>query len=165
MLGRFLRSAAVVFAGLPLPGLAQEADVVRHRDWQLVRSPDGSCIASATFGLRAADTGLLTVSLLPDVSGDAAAVMTARVPLGAAIDTPLAYSRPTGPEAVGLAWQSCDAQTCLAMTALDATELDRLKRGLRVFFAFRPLPGVSPLIVPVSLLGLTRAWAGVQDCS
>ena len=159
-----LRSIAFVVAILPLPSVAQEIEIARHADWQTVRGGDGTCLASATFGLRQADTGLLTVALLPDATSEARAVMTARVPLGAALDTPLAYSWPTGPEATGLAWQSCDSDTCLAMATIDAEEVDRLKRGLRVFFAFRPLPDVAPLIVPVSLIGLTRAWNEAQDC-
>jgi invasion protein IalB len=147
---------------------AQDPQTTRHRDWQVVRDGNGGCLAATTAGLAAGKTGLLTLSLLPlpDQTGarTAGALMSARVPLGVSLTEPLAYSRAQTSEAVGLAWQRCDAETCLAMAPISAEELARLKRGRRVLFAFRPLRGSKPLIVPVSLMGLTRAWGAVTDC-
>lgn len=159
-----LPALGFVLAAAVQPAASQVPETTAYRDWQVVRDGDGRCIASTTVGLREADSGLVTVSLMRAGQGDAAALMSARVPLGAALDQPLAYTWRSGPTAQGLEWQSCDSDTCLALAPLDADELERLKRGRRVFFAFRPLPGARPLIVPVSLLGLTRAWAEVQDC-
>lgn len=66
---------------------------------------------------------------------------------------------------MGLAWQSCDAETCLASGGTGPQKLARLQRGRRILLGFRPLPSSRPLVVPVSLMGITRAWAAVQDCT
>lgn len=161
---RFASALAFGLLASPLPAAAQVVEATRHLDWQVVQDVAGRCVASTTVGLRSADSGLVTVTMLPDAADPASAVMTARVPLGAALDQPLAFTWSTGQVAVGLDWQSCDDKTCLAMTPVPPDELDRLKRRQRVYFAFRPLPGVTPLIVPVSLMGLTRAWNDVQAC-
>ena len=160
---RLLLASLALLAYMPAVVSAETVEMTRHRDWQVVEDRAGRCLAVTTVGLRAADSGLITVALLPG-DGTAAATMSARVPLGAALDAPLAYSYRTGATATGLAWQSCDETTCLAVAALDGAEISRLERAREVFFAFRPLPGVTPLIVPVSLMGLTRAWADVQAC-
>jgi len=162
-----IRVFSVLALGLflsPLPAAAQVVQATRHIDWQVVKDMAGRCVASTTVGLRSADSGLVTLTMLPDTADRTAAVMTARVPLGVALDQPLAFTWSTGQVAVGLDWQSCDDKTCLAMTPVPPAELERLKRRERVFIAFRPLPDVTPLIVPVSLMGLTRAWAEVQAC-
>jgi len=67
---------------------------------------------------------------------------------------------------VGLkAWQYCTPETCVASGGVSEAELNKLRAGRRVFLGFVPLPGSAPLITPVSLLGITRAWNAVQDCS
>lgn len=90
--------------------------------------------------------------------------MTARVPLGASLASGIAYLHVQGDEAVGLAWQYCDAQTCLASGGTSAAELGRLKKGTRIYLGFTPLPGSRALIVPVSLLGFTKSWAALESC-
>jgi len=162
-----IRFAAAFALGLlisPLPAAAQVVEATRHLDWQVVQDVAGRCVASTSVGLRSDDSGLVTVTMLRDAADPTAAVMTARAPLGAALDHPLAVTWSSGQVAVGLDWQSCDDKTCLAMMPVPAVEMDRLKRRQRVYFAVRPLPGVTPLIVPVSLMGLTRAWNDVQAC-
>ena len=138
----------------------------RIRDWEVIRGAEG-CVATTSVGLRAAGSGLVTVALLPrpGAQGGAPAVMTVRVPLGAHLASGIAYTHPGQTAAVGLAWQSCDAETCLASGGIGPEELGRLQRGRRILLGFRPLPSSRPLVVPVSLMGVTRAWAAVQDCA
>lgn len=153
-----LAALLVMICALPVP--AQD----RYRDWQVTHGPSG-CVATVGVGLRSPASGLVTIAVFPrGDGGDVPAVMTMRVPLGVHLASGIAYSHPDSPEAVGLAWQSCDAETCLASGGVSAGELTRLKAGLRIFVAFRPLPESRALIVPVSLLGFTRAWDAVQSC-
>ncbi|MEC7763782.1 MAG: invasion associated locus B family protein [Pseudomonadota bacterium] len=156
----------LIFGILPLilPALAVAQDTPEtYRDWSVARG-DAGCVAVISVGLRDADSGLLTAALLPRDDSDIPAVMTVRVPLGAALSQPLTYTYPRGAEAVGLAWQSCSDRTCLASGPVSAAELERLKQANQIFFGFQPLPGARPLIVPVSLLGVTRAWTAAQAC-
>lgn len=136
----------------------------RFRDWTLVQAEAG-CAATISVGLAQGSTGLLTVGLLPRRgAGDFPAVITVRVPVGAALTEPLSYAHPGETAAVPLAWQACDARTCLATGGVSSAELAKLQRGRRVFMAYRPLPGSRSLIVPVSLLGVTAAWQRVLEC-
>jgi invasion protein IalB len=161
-----MRSALALAAMLLATQAAAEPERERIRDWQVLRAAEG-CVATTSVGLRAAGTGLVTLALLPRprAAGGAPAVMTVRVPLGAHLASGIAYTHPGETEAVGLAWQSCDAETCLASGGIGPEELGRLQRGRRILLGFRPLPSSRPLVVPVSLMGVTRAWAAVQDCA
>lgn len=156
--GRIL--LAVLFGLTGLPAKGQDT----YRDWVVAEGPAG-CVATITLGLGAPETGLLTLSLLPrQGGGEVPAVMGVRVPVGAALTEPLSYVHPGDDRAIALAWQTCDARTCLATGGVSAEELARLKAGRRIFVAFRPDPDSRALIVPVSLLGTTRAWGRVESC-
>jgi invasion protein IalB len=157
------RPAALALAMLFPPFAAAQDGQRDFRDWSTVRGEAG-CVAIISVGLREADSGLLTIALLPQHDEEFPAIMTARVPLGAMLNQPLTYTHPRGEEAIGLTWQSCNERTCLASTPLGVEEIERLKRGTRIFYGFQPLPGVRPLIVPISLLGVTRAWNEAQAC-
>lgn len=158
------KQTMIGIAALLWPTLSQAQGAEdSFRDWSVARGEAG-CVAIISVGLREAQSGLLTVALLPRDDDETPAVMTVRVPLGAALDQPLSYTYPRGDEAVGLQWQTCNDRTCLASGPVSAAELDRLKRANRVFFGFQPLPGARPLIVPVSLLGVTGAWEAAQAC-
>lgn len=152
---------------LMLAGTAAAQAPEVFRDWEVVRGPAG-CIAATSVGLRDPASGLATVALVPRAgdAGDAPAVMTVRVPLGAHLASGIAYSHPgDAGAAVGLVWQSCDAQTCLASGGVSAAEMTRLLAGRRILLGFRPLPGARALVVPVSLLGVTAAWTRVRACA
>ncbi|WP_407495971.1 invasion associated locus B family protein [Pseudooceanicola sp. MF1-13] len=140
---------------------AQEAEA--YRDWSVLRSDQG-CLASLSVGLKTADSGLATVSLYRRLETETPAIVTVRVPLGVDLTGGIAYTHPGREDAVGLAWQYCDDATCLASGALNGAEITRLQKGTRVYLGFRPLPGARMLVVPVSLLGFTRAWDAVQAC-
>ena len=163
MSGMFQRLSSFILAMFfPAIAVAQDAGET-FRDWSVARNSAG-CIAVISVGLREAGSGLLTLALLPGPNDDTPSIMTVRVPLGAALNQPLTYTYPRGDEAVGLEWQSCSDRTCLASGPVSEPELDKLKRANRIFFGFQPLPGARPLIVPVSLLGVTRAWDAAQAC-
>lgn len=138
------------------------------RDWTVVSGTDAGkgCFATTSVGLKSPSSGLATVALyrLPQMQDDTVAVMTARVPLGASLSAGIAYLHPNGSEAVGLAWQYCDDQTCLASGGVTAPELARLQKGTRLFLGFTPLPASRSLIVPVSLLGFTASWSALAKC-
>ncbi|MDN5786648.1 invasion associated locus B family protein [Pseudorhodobacter sp.] len=135
-------------------------------DWRVVQG-DAGCVATIDIGLRAPSSGLATIAiLLRHGAGQKAvpAVMTLRVPVGVALAEPPAYVHAGASDAVGLAWQSCSKRSCMASGGVSAAEMDRLKKGRRIFVAFRPLKDARPLIVPVSLLGVTRALEVLDDC-
>lgn len=146
---------------------AQSFETQDIRDWTVVRGGDGAgCFATVSVGLKAPSSGLATLSLFPRrAEAGAPAVLSVQVPLGASLPDGIAYTYRSGSEAVGLAWQYCTERTCVASGGVSAAELDRLKRGRRIFLGFVPLPGSAAVITPVSLLGITKAWAEVQACS
>jgi invasion protein IalB len=150
-----VRAAALALAMPGGPAAAQD-----FRDWQAVKAAD-RCIATTSVGLAGPDSGLATLAVFPRGGG---AVVTVRVPLGADLSAGIAYTHPGRDDAVGLAWQSCDSETCLAAGTLSDAEIGRLEAGRSVYLGFRPLPGSPGLIAPVSLLGFTRAWAATRAC-
>ena len=146
---------------------SQNLETDTMRDWTVVRGTSGQgCFATMSVGLKAPSSGLATVSLFKRAADDGApAVMTIQVPLGASLPDGIAYTHSSSGEAIGLAWQYCTPETCVASGGVSEAELNKLRAGRRVFLGFVPLPGSAPLITPVSLLGITRAWNAVQDCS
>lgn len=146
---------------MAFPAAAQ--DVRSYRDWQVLQSDQG-CLATLSVGLKQAQSGLATLSLYPRLEPDTPAILTVRVPLGVDLTGGIAYTHPRRDDAVGLAWQYCGEDTCLASGVLNGDEIARLQKGSRVYLGFRPLPGAKMLVLPVSLLGFTRAWQDVQAC-
>lgn len=159
--------ALAVWTILAAPLMAQSFETTDMRDWSVVQGTGGQgCFATLSVGLKAPSSGLATLSIFArQGGGDTPAVMSVQVPLGASLPQGIAYTHAGGSEAVGLAWQYCTPETCVASGGISQDELQRLKDGRRVFLGFVPLPGSAPLVVPVSLLGITRAWEAVQDCA
>jgi len=142
---------------------APAQEVQAFRDWAVLQSDDG-CLATISVGLKEADSGLASMALYRRSETETPGIVTVRVPLGVDLSGGIAYTHPGRKDAVALAWQYCGEDTCLASGALNADEIARLKQGARVYLGFRPLPGAKMLVLPVSLLGFTRAWDAVQAC-
>ena len=153
----------LAFAMFLLPQSAVAQDVETHRDWSVLRG-EGGCVATTSVGLKAGASGLATMALYDRKDEQVPATVTVRVPLGADLASQIAYTHANRNDAVGLNWQYCDDRSCLATGTVSSDELSRLKRGNRVYLAFRPLPGARSLVLPVSLMGFTRSWTTVQDC-
>lgn len=154
-----LRAIGLMMAAafLASAGTAQE-----FRDWTLDRDGD-VCTVSTRVLLRSTGTLLVAVSL--SARGPDGALMAIEVPVGASLRDRVAYVHgPHTPERA-LEWQFCNPDTCLAVTDLDQAALRALKRGTRITVGFRPLPSSPVLATPVSLMGLTRAWAALASCS
>lgn len=138
------------------------------RDWTTLSSGGGGpCIAQTRILLAGRATPLVTMSILSRKGADAETVpatVTLRVPVGVSLVSGIAYRHKGAAQAVGLAWQFCDHETCVASGGVSRDELERLKAALSIEVAYRPLPGSRPLAVPVSLLGFTRAWQAVRAC-
>ena len=149
--------------------VAQEAGVEeqRFRDWQVLRQVEtGKCAISISVGLAQTNSGLATINIIKRQNDEGVpAVMTIKVPLGVSLRSGLAYSHSGTSETVGLAWQYCTPNTCLASGGISSAEIANLKKDREIFLAFQPLPNSRPIIVPVSLLGFTKAWRALQSCS
>lgn len=165
----------LLLAGLSVvqPGWAQaDLSTARFGDWTLLRGPDGIC--QLRYGLHSAQSGALLLEMIltppapaPDNSGVQGGAMVAiLVPRGVSLRDAIAYRHPGQPDrAIGLAWQSCDVDLCLAAGAISAVELDRLRRGTRVEVGFRPLPDAVPIRMQVSLRGVTAGWRALGACA
>ena len=156
-------------AQLALAGLMLVVDVGsaaaergRHRDWEAIVD-DGACVVTERVTARADGTLLLEVSLIPAGDGDGPAVLVVRVPTGAHLASGIAYRRP-GRAPRALVWQACDVDLCAATLPLDRGEFDGLLGERVIEIAWRPLGGVRPLDVPVSLDGARAAWAAITAC-
>lgn len=155
MTGR-LRSLArtAAFAG-GLAALCSPSVAEQFRDWTVLAREAGGCLLHQR--VIAAKAGLTIADVFLAPSGGGGLVVSARVPVGAALSSGMAYRHPGRAMAVPLVWQSCDAESCLAQVEVTAEERARLMRGLRVEMAFVPVPGARPLRFQLSLLGLTAA--------
>lgn len=161
-----LLAPALLFLCTVQPSPAQEYTTQSERDWTLVKATQGTgCFATIDVGLKATGSGLVTIALYPRGKDEAVpAVMTVQVPLGASLPSGIAYTHRQDGEAIGLAWQYCTQRTCVASGGVSSGELERLKRGNRIYLGFVPLPGSAPLITPISLFGITKIWNDVQAC-
>ena len=156
--------AAAVLAGESLAG----TELDRFGDWVLLRAAPGVCQLRHTLLSATSGAVLLEMLLLPPdpAHTDGGALVALRVPLGVSLPDGIAWRHPASPtEAVGLAWQHCDATLCLAAGRISAAELDRLRRGNHVEVGFRPLPDAAPIRMQVSLRGVTAGWQALTDCA
>lgn len=146
--------------------LKGNVEVQQFRDWQLLRQTGTEqCAISISVGLKQSNSGLVILNVLKrENTGGFPAIMTVKVPLGVNLAAGLAYTYPNSVETVGFAWQYCSEATCLASGGISGAELGNLKKESQIFMAFQPLPNSRPLIVPVSLLGFTKAWNTLQKC-
>lgn len=136
-----------------------------HRDWEVVRLPGGAgcAVAQAVIGRR---TGVVLAQLFLQPGPERGATLIARVPNGVHLPDGLAYRHSGAARtAVGLAWQSCDAERCSASGLLSRAELGRLLRGREIILGYRPMRGSAALNVPVSLMGLSAAWTAALGCN
>ncbi len=173
--GRWLSSPALLcllYLALLQPGPAlADLTVSRFGDWTLLQGDEGLC--HLRYSLHSAQSGalLLDMILRPPDSTDtdppesAGAMVALLVPRGVSLRDGIAYRHPRRPErAIGLAWQSCDRDLCLAAGPISAAELDRLRRGRFIEVAFMPLPDAMPIRIQVSLRGVTAGWRALAAC-
>ena len=110
-------------------------------------------------------TGAPLVRALIQPQDAGGAILLLRVPTGAFLPDGIAYRhRESDRVAIGLEWQTCDAEFCTALAVVSADEAARLKAGRDITVGYRPLAGSPVLNVPVSLTGLTRAWKEAKVC-
>ena len=171
---RALLAAGLAAAVLAAPGAAPAGESLagteldRFGDWVLLRAAPGVCQLRHTLLSATSGAVLLEMLLLPPdpAHTDGGALVALRVPLGVSLPDGIAWRHPASPtEAVGLAWQHCDATLCLAAGRISAAELDRLRRGNHVEVGFRPLPDAAPIRMQVSLRGVTAGWQALTDCA
>lgn len=163
---RWLASAvAVLIAVVPATrALAQDFSTRTFRDWRLYQTAE-ACTLATQIASRATGAPVIEVILRRRGDGEPGAMIGVRVPNGASIRDQIAYVHPELPdEAVGLQWQSCTPQMCLAAGELTGAGLDRLKRGRFIVVGFRPLAGARMLNVDVPLFGVTRGWTALESC-
>ncbi len=134
----------------------------RLGDWTLLRAGEGRCLLHYRALERRSELVLGDLFLLP--VGEGEAVLSLKVPVGAALSTPAFYRHPARQAVVPLAWQSCDRDQCLAQVRVTAPELARLRAGVRIELSFTPVPGAARLTFPVSLDGITRGLRAVGEC-
>ncbi len=134
----------------------------RFGDWVLIAAPGACQLVTQVISARSGAVLLEMILIAPPPDSPGARIGL-RVPTGASLRDGIAYRHPDGP-AIGLEWQNCDAQMCLAAGALSDDGLRRLLRGNRVVAGFRPLPGAQPVNIEVSLRGTSAGWAALSDC-
>ena len=157
--------AALALCLLPAAAVAQDARADRFRDWMLYRA-GGQCLLTTQIASRASGTTIAEVILRPRGDGEPGAAIGVRVPNGVSLADAIAYVHPERPgEAVGLQWQSCDAERCLAAGTLSAAGLDRLKGGRFIVLGFRPVAGARTLNVDIPLFGVTAGWRALEACA
>lgn len=178
------RPSAWFFVGLALAGLVlappgramAELTTTRFGDWTLLQGGPGIC--QLRYSMHSTHSGAVLLEVIlraPEPGGVEAgganveepygAMLAMLVPRGASLRDSIAYRHPRQPDrAVGLAWQSCDTEFCLAAGPVSVAELDRLRRGNDIEVAFRPLPEAMPIRMQVSLRGVTAGWRALADC-
>lgn len=160
-----LALAAFAFCLLPMTAAAQDARADRFRDWMLYRA-GGQCLLTTEIASRASGSTIAEVILRPRGDGEPGAAIGVRVPNGVSLSDAIAYVHPERPaEAIGLQWQSCDAERCLAAGTLSEAGLDRLKRGRFIVLGFRPVAGARTLNVDIPLFGVTAGWRALEACA
>lgn len=156
---------AAIMAMLPAGhAVAQDVATQTFRDWRLYQTGQ-ACTLATQIASRSTGVPVIEVILRRRGDGEPGAMIGVRVPNGASIRDQIAYVHPEVPnEAVGLQWQSCTPQMCLAAGELTDAGLDRLKRGRFIVVGFRPLAGARMLNVDVPLFGVTRGWTALESC-
>lgn len=141
---------------------AAAARAETFRDWELLTPAQAPCLLHQKVIAAAAGLPIADVFAVPAANGGL--LLSVRVPLGAALSTPIAYRVPGASRAVPLLWQSCNSESCLAQVEVDPAERARLAAGLLVEVGFVPVIGSRPLRFEVSLLGLTAGLAAAERC-
>jgi invasion protein IalB len=162
-----LRNPKLLFSAILfcLATHAEAAESSRFGDWQLVSSQENSCLLLNRIVSRKSGITVMEAILRQRSDGSLGATIGVRVPNGASLKDPIAYAHPKGPpRAIGLEWQSCSPEMCLAAGDISEDALSRLKRGSMIVVGFSPLTGSRKLNVVVSLAGLTRGWQALQSC-
>ncbi len=160
---RALGACLALLALLAAEARAEAApEARRFGDWTLLRAGEGRCLLHYRALERNSGLVLGDLFLLP--AGEGEAVLSLRVPVGAALSTPAFYRHPSREAVVPLEWQSCDSRQCLAQVRVTAPELARLRAGARVELSFTPVPGAARLTFPISLSGITRGLAAIDAC-
>ncbi len=138
----------------------------RFGDWTLLRAGAGRCLLHYRALERNSKLVLGDIFLLPAAGGEGGggAVLSLKVPVGAALSTPAFYRHPEREAVVPLEWQSCDTAQCLAQVRITAPELARLRAGAWIEISFTPVPGAPRLSYPVSLFGITAGLLAVEQC-
>jgi invasion protein IalB len=172
----------LLFSGLVIDSYAAEIvdldarspmKVKTHRDWQVfefdgLEKGAGSCFATHATLLRDSGVTLATITIYA-AKGPAAeenpAVMTVKVPIGASLVSGISYQHRNLPQPMEFEWQYCTQEICLASAGISKSGIDQLKKARDFLLGYRPLPGSRPLVIPVSLLGFTRAWQELQNCT
>jgi len=142
-----------------------------YKDWTIVdpAEPGLSCFVIQQVFSKKSGAKLVEASLYPIETKGAKksfeAIFTLSVPTGVDLVSGIAYRHVEGKKtAIGLEWQSCNSKRCTATGKISRKELKRLRREKYVVVGFRPLPTSRVLNVPLSLLGLTRAWREIDRC-
>lgn len=150
--------AAAIFAVMA-GGVRADPVVTVHQDWVSVVG-DGACyLRHAIIDPR--DRVLLAaVMLAPDGAG---ALLTVDLPSGASLAVPAALRLPDG-RAQALAWQFCRPELCSALALMPVADVMSLLAADQAQLAFRPLPDSAPLVLPVSLSGITAGWSDLAAC-
>jgi len=152
---------ALLVPPLAVPSRATEAST--HRDWQVLRTADDTCLVTQTVLGRRTGARLLSVFLAP--AGPDAVSLAFQVPNGVSLPDGIAFRHAAADRTgIGLEWQQCDAERCMAAGQISVTEFGRLLAGREITVGYRPLPESRLLNVPLSLLGLTAAWKAAAAC-
>ena len=59
-------------------------------------------------------------------------------------------------------WNNCTERQCVAVQPLDPIQIDRLRRGLRMFIGYQSVREQQPTVFEVSLVGVTDGLAALE---
>ncbi|WP_316015526.1 invasion associated locus B family protein [Roseobacter sp. HKCCA0434] len=158
-----MRALACLLAALATPSVAEE--VSRHRDWSLDCRATGVDQTSCVLAQRliSPDTEAEIAQIVLRAREDGTALVL-RVPTGVDLTRRPAFEVDDG-TAQALTWTACDANHCLAATALDAERSQALRDGVTATFGYQPLSAEAPLLFDVSLLGISAGWDALLEQS
>ena len=146
-------------------GIAHGEDVKieRFQDWELL-STSQQCTLITRLASRKTGTPIVEMFLVENGADETGAMVGVRVPNGASLKDGIAYRHPNVENAVGLAWQNCDKNMCLAAGEISDEGLTKLKKGRRISLGFKPLPSARSINVDISLMGVTQGVRALRAC-
>jgi len=94
-----------------------------------------------------------------DVAGH---VMVMRTPTGILLTARAAFRVDDDRMDTPMNWNNCTERQCVAVQSLDPIQIDRLRRGLRMFIGYQSVREQQPTVFEVSLVGVTDGLAALE---
>lgn len=130
-------------------------------DWGIVCEGEGKtekCFAQQVQTSK--EGGMLLTTAIGYIGAKNELTMVVLTPLGIALQNGVAYRVDDHPQA-SLSLQQCTQHGCQAVTLLSEATLKTMTTGKAMVVGMKPYGGTEPLLLPVSLKGLTAIMAAL----